>query len=204
MSFIGVVSDDFTDDHAAHFGACFAWGDGRHFITADHVIEAAEERGASTLTVAGPGEAAGVLLAAPVSVVARDPARDVALLRWDAEPVEPFRYVAGPLVGQVVGSLAFVGDSMLQLVSRVTGLGFIRGTSTAATRGSEDGADVAYGFHGVFLVREVERGFCGAPLLGADGEVLGVISKTRDGRGVASRFDQAVPWLAEHLNLEVA
>jgi S1-C subfamily serine protease len=200
MSFVGIVCEPIDEERGRRFGAAFAWRDGRFFVTADHVVTAALERGVERLYVEGPSVWPNVILSIPVTVAARDSLRDVALLVAEegSEIVGPFREAAAPVVGEVVGSLCFVGDGMDELVTRVTGVGRVYGTSTAATRGSESGDAVPFAFDALVLADNVDDGFCGAPLVNVHGQVVGVVSKRRDGRGIATRFDLTVPWLSEN------
>jgi hypothetical protein len=202
MSWVGVVCDPVDEERSTLFGGCFAWGDGRTYVTADHIVQASIERGAARLSIAG-----SATLPRPVTSVRRHPRLDLAVLTAEHE-VDAYTQTAAPVVGQVVGSMAFApGDGgVVSAVSRVTAVGGRRSSvSTPETRGSDcGGPDVAYAGQPIFvLFDEFDRGFSGAPVLDVGGRVLGVLvnhwkpTPALGTRSIALRFDAVLSWIEE-------
>lgn len=184
--FVGAVVDPVDDERSSLYGACFAI-DTRHFVTADHVVTAGAERGARRLHVIGLG-----MWPTPVEAVFRHPTFDVAVLRVAHDvDVQPFWPAPRPLVGDVVDLAALKGATRLELRTTVTGFG--RCVPRAP-----------YSFAAIELADAPGRAFSGAPVIGADGGVVGVLTQTASGgelgdeqRGIALLLEPCLSWLTE-------
>ncbi len=98
------------------------------------------------------------------TVLGRDPATDLALLRVDGEPLDPApRSGATPRVGNLVLAMGRPGASVRATLGLVSGVG---GSWTTAEGGLVD----------AFLDVDgtLPRGFSGGPLVDANGEVVGL------------------------------
>jgi hypothetical protein len=74
-AFVGAVVSPIDSDRSTLHGACFAFLDGDHFVTADHLIEKAIAEGHHQIQVMGPG------LYPVTADVFRHSSADVAVLR---------------------------------------------------------------------------------------------------------------------------
>jgi len=201
--FVGVVIEPIDEQRSRIFGACFALFDRHHFVTADHVIEAALERGAEQLHVSGPG-----LWPVPVEGTFRHATHDLAVLRapHDAD-VEPFAEVGEPVVGAEVRATGLAGGAWQSVTTTVAAIERVSKTSTAASRGTlpehlvGGSRSCRYSFPAFATADAFGRGFCGAPVRDADERVLGVVTLRRtigkSVRGWAVRLAPSVDELVE-------
>ena len=204
MSFVGAVVKPIAGtDRSRLFGACFCLLTPRTFVTADHVTQAAIERGAEHMYVTGPG-----LEAHPVTAMHRHGRFDLAVLQVEHDlALDPFDVGVSPSVGQAVSARAFSSDGWQSLETFVTALCPVEHTSTAVTRGTTDlkhrvGAK-RYAYPAVALAEAPGKAFSGAPVIDPHGDAIGVFSLNRGFgsiehhvmRGLAVRLDAALPWL---------
>src|SRR4051794_29046371 len=97
-SFIGAVVEPIDAERSTLAGGCFALFGRCWFVTADHVLEAARERGHERLHVLGPG-----LDPVPVAETWRHPMMDVAVMYAPHDgSIEAFAAVGPATVGQAV------------------------------------------------------------------------------------------------------
>jgi hypothetical protein len=192
VSFVGCVVDPIDAGRSTLHGACFALSPDL-VATADHVVEAALERGHESLHVIGPG-----LEPEPVCAIVRHDEWDVALLRFDRDLFEPFG-LAPPLVGSAVTLGAFGSSGRLQARTVVTGLlEEVQAQSTQASRGTADRhlarepRVVTYSYPAVVMADAPPRAFSGTAVVDADGRAVGLYVLRRGGLGVAVRLDAVV------------
>lgn len=202
--YVGAVVDPINGERNHYFGACFAIGDGRHWMTADHVVEAALERGTDTLHVLVVER----MMPAPASEVFRHPTLDVAVLRIAAHDadIDAFTWLADAAIGDEV---SLVDPSAREVVTTsVAGHWRLRRESTAATRGTTpapaDARILAYREPIMAIPGAPGHGFSGSPVWNADGELVGMYSaRDRDtDTGFALQISAAAPWLAATIQQE--
>lgn len=194
MSFVGALLAPDRADLVTSPGTVFALGSPGIFATAAHVVAMALER-SRDLEVAGPG------VSLPVRAVATNAEADLALLVTDADPrVEPFRSLGRASSGDVVGVVAFAQMAYADAVTRVR-----------AVLGEEDAPRITNGgpawpaAETIVLEDALARGFCGAPVLDAEGALVGVITRelagtTGEPRAVATSVEALVRWDPEWVN----
>jgi hypothetical protein len=192
MSFVGCVVEPTGPDHSNLFGSCFALGDPFHFVTADHVIEAAYSRGAEVLNVLGDG-----LDPTPAEAIFRHPAQDVAVLRVPHDgDVDPFDETIGEgAPGDAVRLFAYVGEGGeavgRELVTEIIGRGHV---------GPQIGW--RYSFDAFALEDAAGPAYSGSPVVSIEsGRVVGILTQTASAGdahwGVAMRLEPAASWVRE-------
>jgi hypothetical protein len=198
--FIGAVVAPIDDARSSLFGACFAFGE--YFVTGDHVVEAARERGAEGLCVIGAG-----FELAPVTAIHRHATLDVALLCCEhGGPLSCFR----PGRPAVCGERARLFNPAVEAALTTTVLGRIRArpVSTARSRGTSpapaDARHLEYSYPALVIRAAPGHGFSGSPVWAVDdGALLGIYCADLTNRGdenrvgVALEIAAALPWLAQ-------
>jgi S1-C subfamily serine protease len=196
--FVGAVTEPITPERSLLFGACFAL-DTRTVVTADHVIEAALERGAKALHVLGPK------VEAAVEKVSRHPDWDLAILEVEHElEVVPFS-VAPPVRGEDVRLHAWTRAGKLSMFTQVAGMvEKVQVASTATTRGTKpehqvlEPRTVTYAYPGIVLSDAPSKAYSGAPVVNDAGQAIGVLTLRRGGQGIALRLDTVISRSAEN------
>jgi hypothetical protein len=177
--FVGAIVDPIDDERSELVGACFAVAPGG-FMTADHVIEAARERG-RRLYVIGPG-----LEPIAARVAMRHPEHDVATVTASCA-VRPFDRCGPPQVSEPATVYGVAGRELHTTLLTVTD---IEAVSTAKTRGTSaealraPTAERAYRYLGGVLADPADNGYSGGPVV-QDGVVVGVLTLRRTYNGVA-------------------
>jgi hypothetical protein len=204
VGFIGAVVDPIDAERSSVYGVTFALGSPSHFVTADHVIEAAHERGSEgRLHVLGPG-----MDPAAVSAIHRHPTMDLAVLGVEGAEVEPFREVGVPQVGET----AYVygvrgGRPEVRAVAVQSGARMLHTVSTPLSRGTDpapaEARELLYAQPAFAIDAELDHGFSGSAVYTAE-RVLGVctVSGLIDGRwiGLPLQLADARDWLLQTIH----
>lgn len=202
--FVGAVVEPIDDERSRLFGACFAI-DRQHFVTADHVIEAARERGAERLHVIGSG-----MPPSPVTSTFRHPSADVAVLHVEHDARIPwFDMVGEPEGGETVRM--FAPATREHASAKVTGHGRrLNTTSTAHSRGTRpehlqrSPRERNYSYFALKFDEAPDHGYSGSAVWGADDALIGLYTSSRRGEneGFALQIATLLPWLNEMIQRE--
>lgn len=175
MSFVGLIVNPIDAKRSKPVGCCFAFGD--TFLTANHVLDAAEERGLDDLHVIGLG-----VELVPIASVRRHPSADVAAFRvTDPPAVDPFDSVCRPVVGEDVQIQGFERGLRSVVHARVTGTAHHSAAMTARSRGSRpehlkrELAGREYAYNATILnvsAAEAGHGYSGGPVCNAEGALV--------------------------------
>ena len=164
-----VLSDD---DDAAFLGSAVLWGDGTVIVTADHVL-----KGRRRVLVQ---DRHGRFVSAEVT--ARDPVRDIAILRIDEPVFGKGLTPADVLPG--LGDEVYAIGAPLEIEYTVT-----RGIVSATARQVEAHVPVLLIQHDAAM----NPGSSGGALIGSDGRLYGINTRIADGSRLFAGISYAIP-----------
>lgn len=190
--FVGTVVARNDAGRFRPLGTCFSLFSSVYFVTCDHVVAAAEKHGVHP-HILGEG-----LWPVPVRAAVRLPACDLAVLHAPHDqPIEPFRELARPVVGQAVQVNAFIEGAWRQIRTTVAEMGLGRVPETDDRPHQE--------YEALVLAKWAPSGWSGAPVLGEEvGQVLGMVTCRlgQSEQGIALDVLSVEAWLRETIEQE--
>lgn len=182
---VGVVCEPIDCQRSAAYGQCFSLLDTSVFVTPDHVVRDAYDRGAVTLHVVAPR-------LEPIRAdVIRHPAADLAILRVEGSAAIAFAAPRDPDGCEAVRLHAF-RDGLDSVESTVTGKRMELGPPARPYRGDVFALADAFG-----------RGFSGSPVVADDGRLLGMhtttVTRNEVAQGLALRLVPHMQWIRDQI-----
>lgn len=152
-----------TEEQQVGGGSGFFVTDDGYLITNRHVV-AQDNMSYSVVTNDGRSF--------PVTVVARDPMLDIAVLRVHEDTEATFAHLAfSDAVPKLGESVVAIGNALAEFPNSVS-VGVVSGLSRTVTAQGQSGMEVLEGV--IQTDAAINRGNSGGPLLNTDGEVVGV------------------------------